>query len=250
MRLYKPRQRLVKVYGRGIGDAFKDLVTSDLFKGSLKTIGRLGLDGLKTAKNLAIEKLGPILSQLGTDALGAAKDFGIQQLDTLTPQAVEFIERESGKAVMKGLDKLDKKIGAKNTGALLDIAGVLANSEAAQEVKGKLDKKLKLPATLKKPVKNLGDALKQSISNATDSDGVRLANVDEIIKEPDIIKALPDSLFQPSTNKEVKIENIGSLLSGSGRQKKKAPVKKKTPVNKGNGLFLPGTFRGTGIAYV
>jgi hypothetical protein len=99
----------------------------------------------------------------------------------------------------------------------------------------------------------------QSISNATNDRGVAIANIDEVIKDPNVIKKIPKEAFAAAKEAGYKPPDIlSNLLAGSGSKRPKS--------KKGEGLFLPGTrasrskgeglrlpgrgLSGSGIAYV
>lgn len=234
MRLYTPRQRIHKQYGRGIGDLLVDAVTSDAFKGGLKTLSSLGLEGLKsglrTGKDLAIQHLGTIGKDLGKAALDTGK---------------AFLQEQTADVVSKAISGLDKKIGVENTTKLLNLtkAGLDAN-------KGKMDPRVveqidkQLNAISRTPVsQNKGKDLITSLRNATDNQGVILPNVDEIIKLPEVALNLPEEVFNTPTPTTASLSN---LLAGSGSKRLKM-TKDIKRVKKGKGLFLPGTSSGSGL---
>ena len=229
MKLYTQRQRLVRMHGRGaISSFFKDIVSNDTFKNNISKIGRYaGEMGQR-----GITYLTPIAKNLGKQAL----DAGLQ-----------FVQDESGALASnltnKAISKLDKKLGKDKTDLLLSVGKTALQKSAEHGLTDKIlqgvDKKLNLPGGLKSSTKNIGEAIQQNIANATDNRGRPIANIDEVIKDPKIIKGITETVFKPKREPgERQPDILSNLLAGTGSKRKK---------NNGLGLYMPGTKPGRGL---
>ena len=197
MRLYTPRQRLVRMHGKGIGDFFRDIVTNDSFKNTVSQIGRYAGDLGKRG----IAHLTPI-----------AKDLGKQAIDAGLAYVKDESGRVAGDLTTKAINQLDKSIGKTATDFAIGATktGLQRASDAglADKVLQAVDSKLGKPGRISKPAKNIGDVVKQSIANATDSRGKPIPNIDEVIKDPSVIKSIAADVFRPKPEpgtKEVSI---------------------------------------------
>ena len=254
--MYTTRQRLVPMYGRGIGTFFKDITTNKGFKNTIKDIGRYGADlGMRGIKTLA-----PIVLNAGVNAISNGKfdQSTLNQLGKdLGTAGVDFTGKEAsnlaGKATDKVLDKLDRKIGKENTNLLSSVAktGLQAASDAGitDKVYRGIDNKLKLPGRITRPAKDISDLVKDSISNATDSRGRVIPNITEVIKDPKVIKAIGNRVFEPKPDPGERTREpdiLSNLLAGSGSKRTKIRVGA-GKTKKGDGLILPGRKTGQGL---
>jgi hypothetical protein len=240
------------MYGRGIGSFFKDITTNKGFKNTIKDIGRysadLGMRGIKT--------LAPIALNAGMNAFSNGKfdESSLTHLGKdLGSAGADFAGKEAssaaGKATNKLLTKLDKKIGKENADLLLSGAktGLQAASDAGivDKVYRGVDKKLNLPGRITKPARDIGDLVKDSVSNATDSRGRVIPNISEVIKDPKVIKAIGNRVFEPKADPGEKTREpdiLSNLLAGAGSKRPR-----KTKAKTGDGLFLPGRKTGQGL---
>ena len=239
MRLCNTKQRMVRHKGRGsIGNFFMDLVTNQGYLDSISKIGRNGLE----LRRRGFQTLTPLLKDFYNSDIG-------QSLVTAgTAYAGNKAGEFAGQYSDKRLKYLDGKVGSKNTDRL--ITGIKTGMKYADEsgmsdsVLKAVDKKLKLPANVKRPAKNIGDLITQSISNATDDRGRAIPNIEQVIKDPEIIKRIPKEAFAAARDAGYKPpQSLSNLLAGEGSRRPGNKTTTRKP-KKGEGLFLPGTSPG------
>jgi hypothetical protein len=186
MIIYETKHLLKPMYGRGIGDLVKNVITGKLFKKGARKISNTALNASKKY----------VENYLGDSGLGAINEF----------------QNFANKNFDNALDAIASTSG--------DIVDNTIKTQFKDSVINKISNSIDKNKKTDKKYKNLGDAISDDISNAKDKDGKIRPNASKAIEDVKVIKKIPNKVFEAPKEKEVELPKLSSLLYGAGSKKR------------------------------